>query len=73
MLGTLHILRRGAQKMTKQQFRNALKRSIGADKEYAAGAWIQFQDSPMHYLCSRNPQEQAMELVKIMMKLGQKN
>lgn len=62
--------RHGALKMTRQQFRNALKRSIGATKDYADGCWKHFQDAPLHYICSRSNVEQKLELIKLCMKLG---
>jgi len=70
ILRELHILNRGAALMTKQQFRNALSRSIGASKDYADGCFNSFKDNPMGYLTSRNPPQQAHALIRRMMIIG---
>ena len=72
-LAALRVLRDGSFEMTRQQFRNALKRSIGASKDYADGCWVPFQDSPMHYICSRTDEAQSLELVRLCMELGAAN
>jgi len=72
LLSHLHQLRDGAFRVTKQRFRNALKRSIGATPDYADPLWRHFQDSPLHYICSRTDRAQQLELVKACMALGRK-
>lgn len=69
-LSDLHRLRNGSFKMTRQQFRNCLKRSIGATKGYSDGCWKHFQDAPLHYICSRSHKEQQLELVRVCLRLG---
>jgi hypothetical protein len=68
-LGLCHRLRDGAARMTKQEFRNCLKRSIGADKDYADGCRRHFQDNPAAYLASRTPQVQSEELLRKMFEI----
>jgi len=58
----------GLQKITRKQFRNALKRSIGATADYADGCWNTFQDNPLGYLATRNPQSQSEALLRIALK-----
>jgi hypothetical protein len=70
VLKMLLQLRKGSFKITRQKFRNALKRSIGANKEYADGCWGSFLDSPLHYICSRSSDKQGEELIRVCMKLG---
>ncbi|HEY3379728.1 MAG TPA: hypothetical protein VGL77_19815 [Armatimonadota bacterium] len=70
LLDRLNTLRRGIDLMTRQQFRNALKRSIGADKDYADGCWIAFVNYPLGYLTTRNPSRQAVELIRVALKLA---
>lgn len=72
-LADLELLREGRFRMTKQQFRNALKRSIGATKDYADGCWIPFQDSPLDYILSRSHVEQKLELIKLCIRLGERS
>lgn len=72
ILETFERFRNGAFAMTRQRFRNALKRSIGASKHYADGCWNNFQDSPLHYICSRSDQKQKLELIALCMKLSQR-
>ena len=64
------MVRKGSLLMSQQQFRNCLKRSIGAAKDYADGCWNGFQDSPMHYMASRVPLSQGKELFKKCLELG---
>jgi len=64
------IVRKGSLEMSKQQFRNCLKRSIGANKYYADLCWKDFQDSPMHYMASRTPLYQGKVLFDKCLKLG---
>lgn len=73
LLEDMHCIRSGVLKITKQQFYDALHVSIGANKHYADGCWIDFQDSPMHYMCSRSPQSQSKELIKVCYELGSNN
>jgi hypothetical protein len=70
LLTQLHRLRAGAFRVTKQRFRNALRRSIGATPDYADPLWRHFQDSPLHYICSRTDQAQQLELVRVCLALG---
>ena len=70
MIEQLQRLQRGIHRMTRQQFRNALRRSLRADKSYADGCWIPFQDNPLGYLCTRRPQVQAEELIRVALRLG---
>lgn len=66
----LCLFKAGFYCITKQKFRNALKRSIGANKDYADGCWIAFQNSPMFYVLSRTDKAQTNELIKLCVKLG---
>jgi hypothetical protein len=68
-LALCHRLRDGASRMTRQQFRNCLSRAIGADKDYADGVWISFQDNPAFFLAHRNPQSQSLELLRVILKI----
>ncbi len=63
------MVRKGSLEMSKQQFRNCLKR-IGATKDYADGCWNNFQDSPMHYMASRTPLYQGKVLFDKCLELG---
>lgn len=67
VLAIIEHLRDGGFAMTRQKFRNCLKRSIGANKEYADGCWADFQDAPIHYICSRSNLEQKYELIRTML------
>jgi hypothetical protein len=69
-LSSLHEIRNGSFKVTRQMFRNSLKRSIGATKDYADGCCRHFQDSPLHYICSRSHTDQQLELVRLCLKLS---
>lgn len=64
----VRTLKLGVDDMTLQQFRNALKRSIGANKDYADGCWIPFMNDPLGYLATRNPQKQSEELIRVALK-----
>ena len=68
-LALCHRLRDGAARMTRQQFRNCLKRSIGADKDYADGVRASFQNNPAAFLAHRNPQTQSQELLRVILKI----
>lgn len=68
-LALCHRLRDGAGRMTRQQFRNSLKRSIGATKDYADGCWRSFQDNPAAFLAHRNPQTQSHDLLRVMLEI----
>lgn len=68
-LAICHRLRDGAARMTRQQFRNCLKRSIGADKGYADNCRRHFQDNPAAYLASRTPQTQSIELLRVIFRI----
>lgn len=68
-LAICHRLRDGAARMTRQQFRNCLKRSIGAGKDYADNCRRHFQDNPAAYLASRTPQTQSTELLRVILKI----
>ncbi len=69
ILDIISKLRHGSFEMSRQQFRNALKRSIGACSQYADGCWNHFRDAPVHYICSRTDREQKLELIRVCMKL----
>lgn len=64
-----HRLRNGAARMTKQEFRNCLKRAIRANKEYADGVRVHFQDNPAAFLAHRSPQSQSVELLKVILEI----
>lgn len=70
-LAFCHRLRDGAARMTRQQFRNCLKRAIGADKDYADGVWISFQNNPAAFLAHRNPQSQSEEVLRVILEITQ--
>src|ERR1019366_9073798 len=70
-LSLCHRLRDGAARMTRQQFRNCLKRSIGSNKDYADGVWIPFQDNPAAFLAHRTPQSQSRELLRVILEITQ--
>jgi hypothetical protein len=61
---------RGANRMTRQQFRNVLRKSIGAWKDYADGCFISFKDNPAGYVTTRNPDTQGRCLIERCMELG---
>lgn len=60
----LRAFRDGALRMTREQFRECLLQSIGANADYADGCLNAFKDAPMHYVCSRTDGRQAIELVR---------
>jgi len=68
-LALCHRLRDGAARMTRQQFRNCLKRSIGANKDYADGVRVSFQNNPAAFLAHRNPQTQSQELLRVILEI----
>jgi hypothetical protein len=68
-LDLCHRLRDGAARMTRQQFRNCLKRSIGAGKDYADGVWISFENNPAAFLAHRQPQSQSHELLRVLLEI----
>lgn len=68
-LALCHRLRDGAARMTRQQFRNCLKRAIGADKSYSDQIIVHFRDNPAAFLAHRNPQSQSEELLKVILKI----
>ncbi len=70
-LALCHRLRDGAARMTRQQFRNCLKRSIGANKDYADGVRVSFQNNPAAFLAHRNPQTQSQELLRVILEITQ--
>ena len=63
----LKLMRKGVHRMTKQDFRDSLKRSIDANEEYADGCWCLFMDSPMWYMTSRNPEIRGEDLLQTVM------
>jgi hypothetical protein len=69
-LDCLQQLRCGIGKITMQQFRDALKRSINANKDYADKCWDMFQKTPMYYICARHPLTEGIELVELLLRLG---
>ena len=68
-----HRLRNGAARMTRQQFRNALKKAIGADKDYADNVRVHFQNNPAAFLAHRQPQSQSTELLKVVLRITSKD
>jgi hypothetical protein len=72
VLETLFQFQRGLYRMTRQQFRNCLRRSIGATMDYADECWVPFQNNSVGYICSRTHLAQQLELIKVCMKLGKK-
>ena len=62
-------LREGASRMSPEAFRGCLKRSIGASKDYADVCWVSFQDDPVGYLASRNPQSQSREIIRVILEI----
>lgn len=64
-----HRLRDGAARMTRQQFRDSLKRSIGATKDYADANWVSFQNNPAAFLAHRNPQSQSEDLLNVILEI----
>lgn len=62
-----HRLRNGAARMTKQQFRDCLKRAIDADADYSDNVRVQFQNNPAAFLAHRNPQSQSEELLAVLL------
>lgn len=64
VLEIVNRLARGVARMTKRQFCESLKRSIGATEDYADGCWVAFQDNPAAYLANRNPQTQSLGLLR---------
>lgn len=64
-----HRLRDGAARMTRQQFRNSLNRSIGATKDYADANWVSFQNNPAAFLAHRNPQTQSHDLLRVILEI----
>jgi len=68
-LALCHRLRDGAARMSRQQFRNSLNRSIGATKDYADGCWVSFQNNPAAFLAHRNPQTQSHDLLRVILEI----
>ena len=68
-LALCHRLRDGAARMTRQQFRNALTRSIGSTKDYSDNVRPNFQDNPAAFLAHRNPQSQSEELLRVILEI----
>jgi hypothetical protein len=60
----------GSNRMTRQQFRNVLRKSIGASKDYADGCLNSFRDNPAGYVITRNPDVQGRYLIERCMELG---
>ena len=69
VLAICHRLRDGAARMTRQQFRNCLKRAIGADADYADNVWISFENNPAAFLAHRNPESQSIELIRVILEI----
>jgi hypothetical protein len=57
--------------MTKEQFRECLKRSINADADYADGVINHFRDNPAAFLAHRSPQTQSTELLRVLLEITQ--
>lgn len=55
----LKRLSRGAYRITFKEFDQALAQSIGSSTEYARGCWPSFQNNPLAYMTSRNPERQG--------------
>lgn len=68
-LALCHRLRDGAARMSRQQFRNSLNRSIGATKEYADANWVSFQNNPAAFLAHRNPKTQSHDLLRVILEI----
>jgi len=68
--GVLTRVRIGYACMSKQRFRNCLKRSIGAEKEDADRRYNIFYDNPLSYVCRTSNMDHSLELIRVMWNLG---
>lgn len=65
LLNICHLIWDGSCRVTQQDFRDALSRSILASAQYADENYIPFRDNPLGYLTTRNPSAQSPELIKL--------
>lgn len=68
LLAALHLIWDGTERVTRAEFRAALKQSIGADSDYADLCYTRFKDNPAGYLTSRQPQSQSIALLDLILK-----
>lgn len=60
----LQRLQRGVHRMTIDDFSQVLADSIGASRDYARSCWARFQDNPLGYMSSRQPERQGEVLMQ---------
>ena len=67
-LSAAHFLRDHAALLTFEQFHDALRRTIGADKAYSRNVFTAFQNNPAAFLAARHPQTQSVEILRAMLR-----
>lgn len=68
----LKRLRRGINRIDFEEFCTVLKRVLGAcDNAYCLDVWNNFQDYPLQYMDSRQPQSQGQALFELAWRKGE--
>lgn len=69
----LKRLQRGIHRMNRQDFDKVLAETIGATRDYTQYVWKLFQDNPIGYMTSRNPERQGQALFEMAWEKGKES